>query len=393
MKHPTQMDGPLFANIQRAGLFDLTVFYLATERITSMIDPELGYSPDWDIPVAEGYRCVPCPRRFLQRMSFLYHDCLASEKYDLVIIPGYARLDTNLLALAPHRQALGMRLDTAPIYPEPRWKSWCKGMVLRRFFHRFAAFHPVGSLAEQFLKGLKVSPSKIFRYPYAVDNAYLAERARHFVKGREQWLQALGIQSKAFVVLGVLKFVPRENPMELLKGFHLFHESFPDSALILVGAGPLQKAMEAHLTESKLDGAVRLVGYAKYSELPKWYAISNVFVHPAKKESWGVSVNEAMACGLPVVASSSVGSSYDLVHEGVNGYQYLTGDIKALADCLARIASRADRGRELGERSRHLINAWDFEATMKSLESALHMIRSEIAYGAAPGGVTRGQQN
>ena len=46
MKHPTQMDGPLFANIQRAGLFDLTVFYLATERITSMIDPELGYSPE-----------------------------------------------------------------------------------------------------------------------------------------------------------------------------------------------------------------------------------------------------------------------------------------------------------------------------------------------------------
>src|SRR5205807_2619405 len=134
------------------------------------------------------------------------------------------------------------------------------------------------------------------------------------------------------------------------------------------------------LTESKLGGSVRLVGYVKYSELPKWYAISNVFVHPAKRESWGVSVNEAMACGLPVVASSSVGSSYDLIHDGINGYQYPSGDIKALADCLARIASRADRGCELGERSRHLINAWDFEATMKSLESALHMI-------------SRGQQN
>jgi glycosyltransferase involved in cell wall biosynthesis len=135
--------------------------------------------------------------------------------------------------------------------------------------------------------------------------------------------------------------------------------------------------MEAYIAANKLAGSVHLVGYARYSELPKWYAISNVLVHPAIRESWGVSVNEAMACGLPVVAASSVGSSFDLIQNDVNGYQYPSGDVKALANCLMMIASRPDGGGELGECSQRLIKPWDFEATMKSLESALIKVKSE----------------
>jgi glycosyltransferase involved in cell wall biosynthesis len=170
--------------------------------------------------------------------------------------------------------------------------------------------------------------------------------------------------------------------MELLRGFELFHEGFPDSALIVVGAGPLRKEMEAYIAARGLSESVRLVGYARYSELPKWYAVSSVFVHPATREPWGVSVNEAMACGLPVVASSSVGSSYDLIQDGANGYRYPSGDFEALADRLVQIASRPDHGRALGECSQGLIKAWDFEATMKSLESALHKVRVETAQRA-----------
>jgi glycosyltransferase involved in cell wall biosynthesis len=381
-------------------VIDLTVYYLVTDRIADKVDNELGFSPNWDIPITEGYHCVSCPQGFLRRLLFLYRECITSHKYDLVIFPGYSRLETTLLALLPHGRNLGMRLDTAPIYPEPAWKAWCKRIVLRRFFRRFATFHPAGSLTEGFLKAAGVSASRMFRFPYAADNAYLAERAKQFRQERERILSDLRISSATFIVLGVLKFVPRENPMELLRGFHLFHENFPDSALILVGAGPLQREMKAYIAASKLAGSVRLVGYAKYSELPKWYAISNVFVHPALWECWGVSVNEAMACGLPVVAASSVGSSYDLIRNGANGYQYPSGDVKALADCLTRIASRLDRGGELGEYSQRLIKAWDFGATMKSLESALLKIKAEIpqrtawaGHFAAPGGATRNQQD
>jgi glycosyltransferase involved in cell wall biosynthesis len=400
MTHPTQFDGPLFSRISRAGSIDLTVYYLKTARIAERVDGELGFSPNWDTAVTEGYRWVSCPHGFLRRLLFIYRESIASHKYDLVIFPGYSSLETTLPAILPHRQNLGMRLDTASIYPEAAWKAWCKRKVLRRLFRRFATFHPVGSLTEQFLEGLGVSRAKMFRFPYAVDNAYFAEKASQFRQRRERILSDLAISSGTFVVLGVLKFVPRENPMELLRGFHLFHQKSRDSALILVGAGALEREMGAYIAANKLADSVHLVGYARYSELPKWYAISNVFVHPAIRECWGVSVNEAMACGLPVVASRQVGSSYDLIQDGANGYQYPSGDAKALADCLTWIASRPDRGAELGESSQRLIKEWDFEATMKSLESALLSIRAEISrctasasFLAAPDGTPTNRQD
>jgi glycosyltransferase involved in cell wall biosynthesis len=377
MTHPTQFDGPLFSLISQAGLIDLTVYYLLTDRIADAVDHELGFSPNWDIPVAKGYRYVCCPQGFLRTFLFLHRECVSSHKFDLVILPGYSRLGVTLLALVRNGQPLGMRLDTVPIYPERAWKARCKQKLLPTLFRRFATFHPVGSLSEGYLKGLGVAPSKMFRFPYATDNAYLADRAKRFGQDRERWLLEVGIPANTFVVLGVLKFVPRENPMELLRGFRLFNEKFPQSVLILVGAGGLQREMEAYIAASNLGACTRLVGYAKYSELPKWYAISNVFVHSAARECWGVSVNEAMACGLPVVASSSVGSSYDLIQGGLNGYQYPAGDVQVLADCLGNIASRPDRGRQLGERSQSLIKAWDFEATLKSLESAVTKVRGE----------------
>jgi glycosyltransferase involved in cell wall biosynthesis len=374
---PTQFDGPLFREIARAGSLDLTVYYLDTDQTGQCMDQELGFAPNWDIPVTSGYRQVRCPQGFWRRLGFLRRECFSGGKYDLVIVPGYGRLDLALLAFLLRSQRLGMRLDTVSIYPESAGKTRLKRAVLKLLFPRYSAFHPVGSLSEGFLRALGISEDRIFRFPYAADNAYLRRASEEFRQRRNELLQDQQIPPHHFVVLGVLKFVPRENPMELLRAFHIFHQQYPDSALILVGTGALEAEMRGYITAHGLSGAVRLVGYARYSELPKWYGISNVFVHPSVREPWGVSVNEAMACGLPVVASSLVGSSYDLIQDGVNGYQYPSGNAEALAECLAKIASRPDRGRQLGEGSAHIISSWDYAATLRSLESALHKIETE----------------
>jgi glycosyltransferase involved in cell wall biosynthesis len=228
-----------------------------------------------------------------------------------------------------------------------------------------------------------ISSARTFRFPYAVDNEYLSSKSKGYRESRGQLLRELGLAPEAFVVLGVLKFVPRENPLELLCGFRLFHEEVPHSALILVGEGALRGELEAYIKASKLAECVRLVGYAKYSELPKWYAMADVFVHPALWECWGVSVNEAMACGLPVIASDRVGSSYDLLREGLNGYRYPSGDAAALAHCLGKIASLPDRGRGLGEASRRLIAGWSYEATIALLRAAVEKVRGGSLAGQA----------
>jgi len=374
MSHPTNLDGPLFSKVAASAPFDLTVYYLETDQIADKVDPELGFSPNWDIPVVSGYRSMLCPRGFVRRVRFLWRECFTGAKYGLVIVPGYNRLDLALLAQFSRRQPLGMRLDTVSIYPEPPWKRRLKRMVLKQVLRRYAVFHPVGSLTERFLQELGVSSAQMFRFPYAADNEYLSTRADRFRRERKGLLPELGIQAGTFVVLGVLKFVPRENPMELLRGFSSFHKRFPNSALILVGTGPLEGEIRECLRTTKLSEATRLVGYAPYSELPKWYGISNVFVHPAAREPWGVSVNEAMACGLPVVASDRVGASHDLVIDGLNGFCYPSGDPDALADCLEKIASRPEQGREMGKWSESVAHRWSYEGSIASLNAMLHKI-------------------
>lgn len=373
--HPTQFDDPLFRRMADSGSFDLTVYFLDSDDISQEIDPELGFSPNWDLPLLSGYRSIACPRGFLARVRFLARECFLKPHYDLVIVPGYARADLALLAHLYGKQPLGMRLDNAPIHAEPRWKTLLRKRILKLVLPRYAVFHPVGSLSNSFLWELGVSPARTFRFPYAVDNDFFRVRAERFRKERDPLLAELGIRTDSFIVLGVLKFVRRENPIELLSGFDLLHQKFPNSALILVGAGPLEQESRDYMERAKLSEAVCLPGYAKYSELPKWYGISNVFVHPATREPWGVSINEAMASGLPIVGSNRVGATYDLVTPGVNGFRYRGGDVRGMADRLAEIASRPDQGGEMGRASQHIIRDWSLEASIASLRDALLEVR------------------
>lgn len=378
LTHPTQFDAPLFREITRKTSIDLDVFYLETDSISAHVDQELGFSPGWDIPLTSGYKSVCCPTGFLKRLRFLKQRCFNGRKYDLVIVPGYARLDLGLLALRYRRQSLGMRLDTVSIYPEPAWKMHVRRMVLTKVFRRYAVLHPVGSLTERFLLELGIDANRMYRFSYSIDNQRFQEGATRARTTRRETLEALGLAADSFVVLGVLKFTPRENPLELVRGFRLFHDRVPKSALILVGAGQLEGEMHRLIAEADLTDAVRMVGYVKYSDLPRWYGISDVFVHPSTLECWGVSVNEAMACCLPVIASDRVGSAHDLIRNGVNGYRYPGGDFQALSNCLEKVVR--EKGPScMGDESQRLIANWNYEATIRSLEAALARVTSKTS--------------
>ena len=117
-----------------------------------------------------------------------------------------------------------------------------------------------------------------------------------------------------------------------------------------------------------------LPGYAPYADLPKYYAVADVFVHPGVGESWGVSVNESMACGVPVVLSDRIGSHVDLVREGETGFVFKAKDPKSLAQCLATMASDHKICGTMGNKARVLVEDWGYEATERSLLRALRYV-------------------
>jgi glycosyltransferase involved in cell wall biosynthesis len=112
-------------------------------------------------------------------------------------------------------------------------------------------------------------------------------------------------------------------------------------------------------------------GYVPYTDLPSYYGIADVFVHAAKNEPYGVSVAEALASGLPVIASSMVGSAVDLIVQGQNGYIYQSGDAGQLAAHLERVLDSTDRT-EVRRTSGAVLWKWGYESTWKAVLECLN---------------------
>jgi glycosyltransferase involved in cell wall biosynthesis len=89
-------------------------------------------------------------------------------------------------------------------------------------------------------------------------------------------------------------------------------------------------------------GTVYFPGFRQIEELPRFYAAAACFIHPALEEPWGLVLNEAMACGLPILASRNGGAAEELVVDGVNGWGFDAADVADMASALERVAALAD---------------------------------------------------
>ena len=170
-----------------------------------------------------------------------------------------------------------------------------------------------------------------------------------------------------------MKWVDREDPITLIRAFIKASAFDPKLKLILIGDGPLKNV----INELILDNNISVItpGYVKYSELPFYYGISDLFIHPAKSEPYGVSVQEAMACGLPVITSTMVGSAYDYLIFGHNGDIYPVGDFIQLSDLI--LAYRNKKGIcDVSNLSKLCADKWSYERTINEFKSCLGLIGS-----------------
>lgn len=168
------------------------------------------------------------------------------------------------------------------------------------------------------------------------------------------------------------KFREVKCPLDLLRAFSELSDQVR-TALVFVGDGPLRHDMEKFVQEQDL-GHIYFMGFRNQMELPKFYAMADVFVLPSGFEPWGLVVNEAMCFGLPVIVSDQVGAGADLVREGENGYVYPVGDIDRLAAILERLLQDAGLRKQMGQRSAEIISSWNYDACVKGILKAMDSV-------------------
>ena len=143
------------------------------------------------------------------------------------------------------------------------------------------------------------------------------------------------------------------------------------ASLVLVGEGPLRVDLERQARElglivrngvvdPKPSGGAEVVFYPfqQADVTPLFFSRCEAFVLPSSREEWGLVVNEAMACGAPVIVSNRVGAHFDLVQEGVNGFSFEPDDVAGLAQLLGRFDAEKNLRDRLGAAGRQRIEEW-----------------------------------
>lgn len=152
------------------------------------------------------------------------------------------------------------------------------------------------------------------------------------------------------LLLCVGQLIERKNHRFVLDLLARLKHGGLEAGLLVVGDGPERSRLEQYAAHLQLAG-VHFVGTKDPAELPLYYAMSDIFIHPTHRDHWSQVVNEAMACALPVVVSKQ-DHAVELIDHGVNGFTLDTNDTREAAQVVAQLIKFPDSAREIGQRGR-----------------------------------------
>jgi glycosyltransferase involved in cell wall biosynthesis len=178
--------------------------------------------------------------------------------------------------------------------------------------------------------------------------------------------QSLGLNTSNILILFAGKLEEKKDPLLLLNAFLKLTDK--NVHLLFVGNGHLQEIL---IAKAKNNTNVHFVDFQNQTQMPVVYQACNLFCLPSKGpgETWGLAVNEAMACGKPILVSDKVGCAVDLVKPGVNGNILKNGDMESLYTYLKELTVSKEKLREYGKQSADIIKGWSFIKIAEAIEN------------------------
>jgi glycosyltransferase involved in cell wall biosynthesis len=188
---------------------------------------------------------------------------------------------------------------------------------------RFDGYLYVGQRSREYFEHYGAPKSRLFFAPHCIDNqAFAHERPVRAPDGRRRLLFAG-------------KLIERKRPLDLVRAAVLLQGRGAKVEVAFAGSGELETELKRATVAAGLPAVFH--GFVNQSALPAAYAAADLLALPSDaRETWGLVVNEGMACGLPAVVSDAVGCGPDLIEEGATGAVFPLGDIEELAGALER---------------------------------------------------------
>jgi len=368
--HPIQYYAPVFRLLSQSNL-QVKVFYTWGESSVGKFDPGFGRKIEWDIPLLEGYDYQYLKNTSSNPGSSHFRGIINPDAVEqinafgpnAILVFGWSyHSHLKIIRHFKGKVPVWFRGDSTLLDPQPAGvKRMLKTLFLRWVYkHIDKAFYVGTANKEYFLKyGLK--ERQLIFAPHAIDNTRfqtkMVEQARDFRK-------QLGIGDNDVVLLFAGKFEKKKNPDLLLKAFAAVQK--PDVHLVLVGNGIIEENLKK---EAVAISNVHFMPFQNQSIMPVIYQAADLFCYPSggPGETWGLAVNEAMACSKAIIASDKVGCAVDLIKGGYNGFIVIANNISDLIEKLQFCLSSPTAVRLMGEKSASIIKDWNFNKLIAAI--------------------------
>lgn len=317
---------PLFEEL--AQRFDLEVWVLGdVRRIREWTDSAAGDArvrrlPSLSLPMgSRDYRLLLNPTA---------PAALHRARFDAAIVTGW---DTPAAWYAAHALRRPWVLWSGSTAGEPNWRRSLMAPLVRGVVRRASAWLAYGTRARAYLASLGADPDRTF----IAGNAVALEPLRPYGEldepARAALQDQLGLGDGPLVAYAG-QLIARKGLGDLLPAFAEAAVETPGLTLAVAGSGPEEERFRRQAKALGVNGRVRFLGFIERDALPRLYAAASLFALPSRQEVWGLVLNEALACGTPVLTTTATGAAADLVRDGENGYVTSSGDTAAMARAL-----------------------------------------------------------
>ena len=347
---------------------DLHVLFL------SETDPSLRQWSIYEDEIRFSYRVLPHWRKRIGRYNVLLNrgvtTTLNQISPDAIVCGGYSYVSSWRAAAWARDHGVPLFLWSESTAKDIRNDRRTVEFLKSKFLNRCSAFVVPGKSAFAYLCDLGVMQRSIFTAPNAVDTE-LFSRMAQAVNGaqvRQRW----ALPDRFFLYVG--RLVIEKGIFELLEAYaRLDRELRSKVGLVFVGDGSAKSELLRRIAVIR-TGSIHCMGFMQREYLADLYATAEALVLPTYTDTWGLVINEAMSCSLPIITSTVAGAAEDLVQDGWNGLLIPPKDIKALSSALCLLAQRPELREQMRLRSAQRIAAYSPGNWASGLVQALETV-------------------
>ncbi len=240
---------------------------------------------------------------------------------------------------------------------------------LKMFFLRHCdRFVVPGKASFEYLTSLGCPAAKIWAAPNAIDNDLFAGRAESARSQAAQIKEKLGLPARFILFVG--RLVPEKGIFDLLGAYAKLEGALRSEVGLVFAGDGISRGELMEKAQEISPGAVFFPGFAQRDDLANLYALAEGLVLPTHTDTWGLVINEAMACGLPVIVSDVAGCVPDLVEDGWNGYVVPANDPEKLSVAMDALLRKPELRQSMKAHSFDRIRNYSPQACASGLAAA-----------------------